>query len=192
MICPHNFTAVSILGFLIGISGGFFIVPLNGFIQTKSPEPIRASILAASNTLGFVFLLLGAAFLEISGSWLGFSAHTNFIILATFTLFMWFLFALEFRYTLFRPVFVLIINVFYKVENRLCAEKMFILNKYSLVSVMGLMSQFEPLLIVRNTTNPSKGLKRILLMFCSIVEFDFKKDSHFFENLKRKIDEEGG
>lgn len=192
VICPHNFTAVSILGFLIGISGGFFIVPLNGFIQTKSPEPIRASILAASNTLGFVFLLLGAAFLEVSGSWLGFSAHTNFIFLATFTLFMWFLFAYEFRYALFRPFFVLIINIFYKVENRLSPQKVFILNEHSPLSIMGLMSQFEPLLIVRNTTNPSKGFKRIFHMFYSVIEFDFEKDSPFFENLKRKMDQEGG
>ncbi|MBM3195228.1 MAG: MFS transporter [Chlamydiae bacterium] len=192
VICPHNFFAVSVMGFLIGISGGFFIVPLNGFIQTRSPEPIRASILAASNTLGFVFLLLGAAFLEISGGYFKLSAHTNFVLLAALTLFMWFLFAYEFRYALFRPVFVLIINLFYRVESRISPSKQYTLKENSLLGLMGLMSLFEPLLVIKNTSHPSRGFKRLLNMFLSIKELDLEKEPQVLEEVKKGMNLEGG
>lgn len=192
VICPHSFSSVSIMGFLIGISGGFFIVPLNGFIQTKSPEPIRASILAATNTLGFVFLLIGATFLEISGGYFKLSAHTNFVILATFTLFMWFLYAYEFRYSLFRPILVLIINLFYRVNSRIPPSKLYTFKETTLLPLMGLMSLFEPFLVIKNSLTPSTGFKRLLNMFFSIKELDMEKDSQSLEAIKNGMNDEGG
>jgi acyl-[acyl-carrier-protein]-phospholipid O-acyltransferase/long-chain-fatty-acid--[acyl-carrier-protein] ligase len=192
VFCPHNFIAVSIMGFLIGLSGGFFIVPLNGFTQTKSPEPIRASVLAASNTLGFVFLLIGAAFLELTGGILNWTAHQNFIFLALFTLFMWFLFAYEFRYALFRPIFVLYMNLFYKVEGELAAQKIYSVSAYTPLSLMGLMILFEPMRILKDTANPSRGVMRWLWMFCSVIEIDLKKDKDRFIAVTKQMEQEGG
>lgn len=192
VLCPHNFLAVSVIGFLIGISGGFFIVPLNGFIQMRSPEPIRASILAASNTLGFIFLFLGAGFLEITGGYFKISAHSNFIILATFTLFMWFLFAYEFRYSLFRPILVLIINIFFKVENTLPTAKVYQLKERPLLALMGLMSEYEPLLFIKNTSKRSRGFKRLFFMFMSVKEVDLEKDYQSLEIIQSEANKEGG
>ncbi|NDE62724.1 MAG: MFS transporter [Chlamydiae bacterium] len=190
--CPHNFVSVSIMGFLIGLSGGFFIVPLNGFIQTRSPEPIRASVLAASNTLGFVFLLAGAAFLELSGDILGFSAHQNFIFLALLTLLMWILFAYEFRHSLFRPLLVLYTNLIYKVQGDIPTKNIYLMRSFNLFSVMGLMILFEPMRIIKDTRQPCRGVKRWLWMFSSVLEMDLQKDHAGLEVLIAQMQKEGG
>ena len=189
-IFPNNYTVVSIIGFFIGVSGGFFIVPLNGFIQTRSPEPIRASILAASNTVGFVFLLIGAGFLELSGEIFGFTAYQNFIFLAVATLIMWFAFAYEFRYSLFRPLGVLFMNIFYKVEGDLNRAEAYRLSAHNVFATLGLMVLFEPLRIIWD--RPASPLwKRLILMFCSIQEIDIKTEKEKFEEVKRQMKVEG-
>lgn len=45
---------------LIGIFGGFYIVPLNAFVQTRTQAKYRARVIAANNILNALFMVLSA------------------------------------------------------------------------------------------------------------------------------------
>ncbi|NLC10270.1 MAG: MFS transporter [Gammaproteobacteria bacterium] len=46
--------------FMLGVFGGFFIVPLYALVQMRSAEKSRARIIAANNILNALFMVLGA------------------------------------------------------------------------------------------------------------------------------------
>jgi acyl-[acyl-carrier-protein]-phospholipid O-acyltransferase / long-chain-fatty-acid--[acyl-carrier-protein] ligase len=46
---------------LLGLAGGLFIVPLQSFLQARSPERERGRIFAANNFLNTAGMLLAAA-----------------------------------------------------------------------------------------------------------------------------------
>ncbi|HOQ05860.1 MAG TPA: acyl-[ACP]--phospholipid O-acyltransferase [Anaerohalosphaeraceae bacterium] len=65
------------LTFLFGVGAGLFIIPIHAFIQMKAPAAIRGQVLAASNFLSWVGVLLASVlvnlcttFLKISPSWM--------------------------------------------------------------------------------------------------------------------------
>jgi acyl-[acyl-carrier-protein]-phospholipid O-acyltransferase/long-chain-fatty-acid--[acyl-carrier-protein] ligase len=60
-----SFISVAICLFILGISGGFYIVPLNAFVQQKSPEDRRGQILATMNFLSFSAILLASVVLFV-------------------------------------------------------------------------------------------------------------------------------
>lgn len=53
-----NYVWAGVLLFLLGVSAGFFDVPLSSYLQHRSPPEARGSILAASNFLTFGGILL--------------------------------------------------------------------------------------------------------------------------------------
>ncbi len=72
--------------FLMGISSGLFIVPIYAFVQLRSPNKQRGQILAASNFLGWVGVLLASGLVYLFCSLLGMSAAAMFAILGVMTL----------------------------------------------------------------------------------------------------------
>ncbi len=60
--CSGSFLFSSISVFLIGLSSGFFIVPLQTYLQEFSPPKKRGAFIAASNFLSFC-AMLGVSFL---------------------------------------------------------------------------------------------------------------------------------
>ncbi len=72
--------------FLIGFSGGTFIVPFEAYIQLISPEQNRAQVIAASNFMSFVGVLFASFFLFLFNQVLDFPAAQSFIIMGAFTL----------------------------------------------------------------------------------------------------------
>jgi acyl-[acyl-carrier-protein]-phospholipid O-acyltransferase / long-chain-fatty-acid--[acyl-carrier-protein] ligase len=72
---------------LLGVFGGLFLIPLDSFIQVKSPGPRRGQIISAANFLSFFGVLLASAFLEIASDILGFSSASGFAILGISTFF---------------------------------------------------------------------------------------------------------
>lgn len=46
---------------VLGISGGMFVIPLQAFIQARTPPDRRARIIAANNILNALFMVAGAA-----------------------------------------------------------------------------------------------------------------------------------
>ena len=68
---PRFWHIMLALMFLAGVSSGMFIVPLNAFIQFRSPATIRGEVIAASAFLSWVGVLLAAGLLfllETSGA----------------------------------------------------------------------------------------------------------------------------
>lgn len=74
----HVFAAVT----LLGISGGFYIVPLYAMMQAKSPAAQRARLVAANNIFNAIFMVTAAIFCIIILSVLALSLVHLFIITA--------------------------------------------------------------------------------------------------------------
>jgi acyl-[acyl-carrier-protein]-phospholipid O-acyltransferase / long-chain-fatty-acid--[acyl-carrier-protein] ligase len=75
-----------VLIFIMGVSAGLFIVPINTFIQFRSPPQQRGQILAASNFLGWVGVLLASGLIYcFAGLW-KLSAGQVFMVLGIMTL----------------------------------------------------------------------------------------------------------
>ncbi len=68
--------------FLVGVSGGVFIVPLYAFIQSRSEEGERAQSIAANNIMNALFMVASAAVSILVLSVLEFSIVELFAILA--------------------------------------------------------------------------------------------------------------
>jgi acyl-[acyl-carrier-protein]-phospholipid O-acyltransferase/long-chain-fatty-acid--[acyl-carrier-protein] ligase len=74
---------------LLGISAGFFIVPLEAFIQFESPDRQRGEVLAAKNFLSWVGVLLAALFLFVLAQLLGLDPAVGFGWFGVLTLLIW-------------------------------------------------------------------------------------------------------
>ncbi len=83
---PANLPAGLVLIFLFGVSAGLFIVPLQAFIQLRSPADRRGEILAASSFLSWVGVLLASGLLWVLSGPLGVSPGGCFTVLACITL----------------------------------------------------------------------------------------------------------
>ncbi len=66
--------------FLLGLSAGLFSVPLDSFLQQQSPAASRGSLLAASNFVSFLGILLVSVAFYVMQGWLGISARGTFLI----------------------------------------------------------------------------------------------------------------
>lgn len=76
---------------LLGLFGGIFVVPMDTFIQTESPENMRGQVIAANNFLSFIGVLLASLLLFILKPFGSFAAATGFFIVGVFTFFVSFL-----------------------------------------------------------------------------------------------------
>lgn len=74
-----------VLILLMGVSGGLFIVPIHAFIQLRSPKKRRGQVLAASNFLGWVGVLLASGLIYLVCGVLGASSAGMFIVLGVLT-----------------------------------------------------------------------------------------------------------
>ncbi|MDD5459041.1 MAG: acyl-[ACP]--phospholipid O-acyltransferase [Phycisphaerae bacterium] len=75
-----------VLMFLVGLSGGLFIVPVYAFIQLRSPNKRRGQILAASGFLGWCGVLLASGLTYLFSGLLGMQPSHMFVVLGLLTL----------------------------------------------------------------------------------------------------------
>lgn len=68
--------------FLIGVCGGFYVVPLFTFIQQATEESHRARVIAATNVMNALFMVLSAVFSIALLSALSLSLPVFFLVLA--------------------------------------------------------------------------------------------------------------
>jgi acyl-[acyl-carrier-protein]-phospholipid O-acyltransferase/long-chain-fatty-acid--[acyl-carrier-protein] ligase len=81
-----TFPAAGAMLFLIGVGGGLFDVPLIAGLQQRSPREVRGGIIAATNMLTWVGILLGnGVYLGMGAMGLGGHAAFLFIGVATLT-----------------------------------------------------------------------------------------------------------
>lgn len=64
---------------VLGFSGGFFYIPLNTFLQRKSPEAVRGRNIGIANTLGFGAVLVSAGAFWLLSSALGLDPAAVFL-----------------------------------------------------------------------------------------------------------------
>ena len=76
-------TAAGLLA--LGVSAGLFAVPLQSFIQERSPAARRGRIIAAGNTMAFTGILLASAFLWAMQGVFRLSAGQIFLVAAVMT-----------------------------------------------------------------------------------------------------------
>lgn len=111
----HYFAGIFIL--MIGISAGLYIVPIQSFIQYKSPKKNRGEVIAASGFLSWVGVLIASVMLFIFDRFLHLSPQTGFAIIGCLT----FLITLYILYILpdflVRFLIVLLTKTFYRIKT---------------------------------------------------------------------------
>jgi acyl-[acyl-carrier-protein]-phospholipid O-acyltransferase / long-chain-fatty-acid--[acyl-carrier-protein] ligase len=81
-----NLSAVIILTILLGFFGGIYQIPLAAFIQVTSPRVDRGGIIAATNFLSFLGVLLASGLLYLVSEVFHLTAAEGFAMLGTITL----------------------------------------------------------------------------------------------------------
>lgn len=85
-ICPKNLSINILLCILIGCFSGFFIVPIDAYIQKQSPDEQRGQIVATSNFMSFTGVLMAPfSIYLLSGIW-GLTAAQGFFFVSMIVL----------------------------------------------------------------------------------------------------------
>lgn len=80
--------SLALAGFLIfvlGLCGGFFIVPLNAYIQKQSPNESRGRFLAATSFVSNIAMIFASALLWILKDYLAINAGVLFVMIGIFS-----------------------------------------------------------------------------------------------------------
>ena len=85
VLFSFSLTGVLVCLLLIGMFGGMFIVPLDSYIQTASPEKNRGQIIASANFLSFVGVLIAPLSIKLLNGTFGLSAGSSFFIISWIT-----------------------------------------------------------------------------------------------------------
>jgi acyl-[acyl-carrier-protein]-phospholipid O-acyltransferase/long-chain-fatty-acid--[acyl-carrier-protein] ligase len=74
--------AVRICMFLIGIGAGFYVVPLESFIQYRSPGDKVGSVKAASSFLSWIGVLIATGLMHLFATVMNLTAQTGFLLIS--------------------------------------------------------------------------------------------------------------
>lgn len=123
MICAYslnvastNLYAVVPLVALLGFFGGMFEIPLDSYIQVKSPNKFRGQIVAATNFLSFFGVLLASGLIYLLSEVFGLKAHKNFEVIGTITLFVTIVLTYQFFDYISRFICMILSRLHFKVS----------------------------------------------------------------------------
>jgi len=85
-VSHHSYQTVLLVLFLLGISSGFYIVPLNTLIQQESPSNERGKIIATNNFLSFSTILAASFAIYLFGEILKVNPANTFAVLGLLTI----------------------------------------------------------------------------------------------------------
>lgn len=85
LFASHLYVVVPLL-VCLGIAGGFFVVPVDTFIQVASPPADRGQNLAAANFLSFIGVILASGLIALLGNVFELTAAQGFGIVGLLTL----------------------------------------------------------------------------------------------------------
>lgn len=83
----HFYVVVPIL-MLLGFCGGFYVIPVDAFIQIASPKEDRGQNVAAGNFLNFVGVIIASGLLALLGNLLNLTAAQGFLVVGLLTFIM--------------------------------------------------------------------------------------------------------
>ncbi|MCA9069372.1 MAG: MFS transporter, partial [Planctomycetaceae bacterium] len=66
--------------FTLGLGAGLFNVPLESFLQHRSDQQTRGTVIAAANFLAFSMMIVSAGLFFVMSEWIGFSSSTIFLM----------------------------------------------------------------------------------------------------------------
>lgn len=84
LFAAHFYIIVFVL-VLLGMLGGFYIVPIDSFIQMASPPEDRGQNVAAANFLSFVGVIIASGLIALLGSLWHLSAAVGFLVVGLIT-----------------------------------------------------------------------------------------------------------
>lgn len=91
-----NFTAVILLVTCLGICGGVYDIPLDSYIQVASPKKSRGQMVAATNFMSFVGVLLASLLIYLDSEVFGLRSDSGFSLTGGLTLVVAFAFTFQF------------------------------------------------------------------------------------------------
>ena len=106
----------AVLLLLAGIGGGLFIVPVNTFIQYRSPGKERGEILAASSFLSWIGALIAALAIYLFSGLLNMTPGQGFLIAGLLTLVLTVITLKVLPDFLLRFVFMILARIFYTIR----------------------------------------------------------------------------
>lgn len=115
-ICPDQLIKAGFLVFFMGLSAGLFIVPLESFIQFKSPKNRRGEILASSNFLSFVGVSIASLMIIVFSEVFGFSAAKGFLIIGLLNFILMLVSLVALPDFLLRFIALVVMRLFYKID----------------------------------------------------------------------------
>lgn len=83
-----HFYSVILLLVLVGACGGFYIVPIDTFIQLASPDEDRGQNVATGNFMSFIGVVIASGLLALLGNGFGLSAAQGFLVMGILTAIM--------------------------------------------------------------------------------------------------------
>ncbi len=81
----HSYAGVVLTLFLLGLSSGFYIVPLNTLIQFESPKDERGKIIATNNFFSFLAILLASLAIYVLGEIGKINPANTFVVIGIIT-----------------------------------------------------------------------------------------------------------
>ncbi|ADE56054.1 MFS transporter [Coraliomargarita akajimensis] len=116
LIAHGQIALAAINMFLLGVAAGLFVVPLEAFIQQRSPEDRRGAVQAANAFLSWLGIFTASGLLYFNASILKLSAQHGFLVIAfgMLVLSVFTIWVLS-RYML-RLLLVLLIRIFYRLR----------------------------------------------------------------------------
>lgn len=111
-----NFYAVIPCLILVGIFGGFFVVPADIFIQMASPNQDRGQNVATSNFLGFTGVVVASILLALLGNIFKLTAAEGFLVLAIITCSLSLILSVIFADQVLRLFVTIISKIFWKCQ----------------------------------------------------------------------------
>lgn len=81
-----HFVPVVLLLIFLGFFGGFYIVPIDSFIQLASPSQDRGENVAASNFLNFIGVVIASSLIALFGNSFGLLANEGFLFVGLLSL----------------------------------------------------------------------------------------------------------
>ena len=104
------------IAYLIGVSAGIFIVPVDAYVQEESPESERGRIIASSNVLSFIAVILGAGVMWLLVDVIKLSVFWLFSTLSLLSLSFFLLLWIKQPFFVVRSLNWLITQLFYRVN----------------------------------------------------------------------------
>jgi acyl-[acyl-carrier-protein]-phospholipid O-acyltransferase/long-chain-fatty-acid--[acyl-carrier-protein] ligase len=115
-LMPASITGACIVLFALGLSGGLFIVPVHSYIQYKAPREKLGKVVAASNFVGWVGVLLAAVLSWVFADLLNMSPTLIFVLLGLVTLAVTILTVFLVPHLIIRAICVALTHVAYRIK----------------------------------------------------------------------------